>query len=124
MTWEQGRDALSRIFTRRNFGVAFLFILFAWLTPDAYDPSPGLEAGLEYRFSIIRWEAANLPAKWLNIAHGLATGRSLDRAQRLEVVDEYVVEARAPAAFDAEWKTRFPDRPIQPVPCTRLHASH
>ena len=94
MTWEQGRDALSRIFTRRNFGVALLFILFVWLTPDAYDPSPGLEAGLEYRFSIIRWEAANLPAKWLNIAHGLATGRSLDRAQRLEVVDEYMEATR------------------------------
>ena len=94
MIWEQGRDALSRIFTRRNFGVTFLFILFVWLTPDAYNPSPWVEAGLEYRFSVLRWEAANLPAKWLNIAHGLARGRSLDRAQRLEVVDEYMEATR------------------------------
>ena len=99
MTLEQGRGALRRIFalrifTRRNFGVAFLFILFAWLTPDAFNPSPGVEAGLEHRFSVFRWEVSKLPAKWVNIAHGFARGRRLDRTQRLEVVDEYMEATR------------------------------
>lgn len=94
MIWEQGRDALGRVFTRRNFQVVLLFVLFVWLAPDAFRPSPGIEAGLEYRFSIFRWEASNLPAKWLNIAYGAARGRSLDRAQRLEVVDEYMESTR------------------------------
>ena len=94
MIWDQGRDALSRIFTRRNFGVVFLFILFVWLTPDAFNPSPGVLAGLGYRYSVSRWEVSNLPAKWVNIAHGFARGRRLDRAQRLEVVDEYMEATR------------------------------
>ena len=94
MNWSRGRDALSCIFTRRNLKVALLFILFVWLAPEAFRPSPGVEAGLEYRFSVFRWEASNLPAKWLNIGHGLAKGRRLDRAQRLEVVDEYMEATR------------------------------
>ena len=94
MTLEQGRDAPGRIFTRRNLGVALLFILFAWLTPDAFNPSPGVEAGLGYRFSVLRWEMSHLPAKWVNIAHGFARGRDLDRAQKLEVVDEYLEATR------------------------------
>ena len=104
MNLEQGRDALGRIFTlriyalriltRRNLGVAFLFILFVWLTPDAYNPPPGVEAALEYRYSVSRWEVSNLPAKWLNIAYGFARGRDLDRAQKLEVVDEYLEATR------------------------------
>ena len=52
-----------------------------------------------------------------------ALGFPVQSASDLEIVDRYVVEARAPAAFDAEWKTRFPDRPLQPVPCRRLRAS-
>ena len=94
MNLEQGRDALSRIFTRRNFGIALLFVLFAWLTPDVFAPSPGAEAGLGYRFSVFRWEASNLPAKWLNLAHGFTRARRLDRAQKLEVVDEYLEATR------------------------------
>ncbi len=94
MIWEQGRDALGRVFTRRNFQVALLFVVFVWLAPDAFRPSPGVEAGLEYRFSILRWEASNLPAKWLSIAYGAVRGRSLDRVQRLEVVDEYMESTR------------------------------
>ena len=94
MIWDQGRDALSRIFTRRNFGVVLLFILFVWLTPDAFNPSPGVLAGLGYRYSVSRWEVSNLPAKWVNIAHGFTRGRRLDRAQRLEVVDEYMEATR------------------------------
>ena len=104
MTLEQGRDALGRIFalrifalrifTRRNFGVAFLFILFVWLTPDVFNPPLGLESVLEYRYSVSRWEVSNLPAKWVNIAHGFAKGRRLDRAQKLEVVDEYLEATR------------------------------
>ncbi len=94
MSLEQGRDALSRIFTRRNFGIALLFVLFAWLTPDVFAPSPGAEAALGYRFSVLRWEASNLPAKWLNLAHGFTRARRLDRAQKLEVVDEYLEATR------------------------------
>ena len=94
MIWEKGRDALSRIFTRRSLGVVFLFLLFVWLVPEAFHPSPGVEAGLEYRFSIFGWEASNLPDKWLNIAYGLARGRHLDPVQRLEVVDEYMEATR------------------------------
>ena len=94
MIWKQGRDALSRIFTRRSFAVALLFLLFVWLVPESFSPSPGVEAALEYRFSVFRWEASKLPDKWLNIAYGVARGRRLDRAQRLEVVDEYMEATR------------------------------
>ena len=94
MILEQGRDALGRIFTRRTFGIALLFVLLTWLTPDAFNPSPGKESGLEYRFSVFRWEVSNLPAKWLNLAQGFARGRRLDAAQKLEVVDEYMEATR------------------------------
>ena len=47
-----------------------------------------------YRFSVLGWEASNLPAKWLNLAHGFARARRLDRAQKLEVVDEYLEATR------------------------------
>ena len=65
-----------------------------WLVPESFSPSPGVEAALEYRFSVLRWEASKLPDKWLNIAYGVARGRRLDRAQRLEVVDEYMEATR------------------------------
>ena len=52
-----------------------------------------------------------------------ALGYPVQAAPDVQVIDRYVLEARAPAELDAEWQTRFPDHPLQPLPCRRLRAS-
>ena len=93
MNWKFGIGALSRAFSIRNSTFTILFILL-WLTPESFHPSPAVEAALEHRFSVLRWEAANLPGKWLNLAYGALQGRRLDGGQRLEVVEEYMEATR------------------------------
>ncbi len=93
MNWRLWIAALSCAFTIRNFLFALLLVLLC-LAPESFRPSPAVEVGLARRFSVLQWEVVNVPAKWMNLAYGLLRGRRLDRAQRLEVVDEYMEATR------------------------------
>ena len=52
-----------------------------------------------------------------------ALGYSPRSAPDAEVDDDYVVEVHAPAAFDADWKERFPEQSLRAVDCRGLDAS-
>ena len=41
----------------------------------------------------------------------------------VETADEYVIEADAPAAFEADWKVRFPEHPVHTAACSDIRAS-
>ena len=63
-------------------------------TSESYKPSPARDVGLEYKFSITKWEISNLPKKWLNLVYWSLPGRSLDEGQRKEIIDEYIQATR------------------------------
>ena len=44
-------------------------------------------------------------------------GYAARSAPDVDIVDDYVVEVHAPAAFDADWPAHFPDHPILSVEC-------
>ena len=52
-----------------------------------------------------------------------ALGYSARSAPDVEVVDAYVVEVHAPAAFDAEWPDHFPEQSIRRVDCRGFRTS-
>ena len=52
-----------------------------------------------------------------------ALGYSARSVPDMEVVDDYVVEVHAPAAFDADWQDHFPEQSIRTVDCGGLRRS-
>ena len=51
-----------------------------------------------------------------------ALGYPARSAPDMEITDDYVIELHAPAAFDADWKADFPDRPVRKVDCGSFRA--
>ena len=46
-----------------------------------------------------------------------AFGYPAQSVLQAEAVDDYVVDARAPTALDADWEVHFPDHPLRTVDC-------
>ena len=49
----------------------------------------------EHVFSLLEWEIANFPRKWLHSLTNLVPGFKPSREERLELVDEYLQTVRA-----------------------------
>ena len=81
---------------RRRFGwggKAFLtLILLTLFIPrtDSFRITPVELIAFEHLFSLVEWEAANFPKKWLHGLVNLAPGQKPSRVERLELVDEYL----------------------------------
>ena len=90
------RTELDALRTRRRFGwwrKAFLtLILLTLFIPrtDSFRITPVELIAFEHLFSLVEWEAANFPKKWLHTLVNLAPGQKPSRVERLELVDEYL----------------------------------
>ena len=90
------RTQLDALRTRRRFGwwgKAFLtLILLTLFIPrtDSFRITPVELIAFEHLFSLVEWEAANFPKKWLHTLVNLAPGQKPSRVERLELVDEYL----------------------------------
>jgi hypothetical protein len=67
-------------------------ILF--LGSDHLHLSPANATASAYQFSIVKWELANLPRKWLHLLTYIVPGRKPTREERLAAIDEYLLMAQ------------------------------
>ena len=85
---------------RRRFrwwGKLFLaLILLTLFIPraDSFRITPVELIAFEHLFSLVEWEAANFPKKWIHSLVNLVPGQKPSREERLELVDEYLKVAR------------------------------
>ncbi len=61
---------------------------------DRFNLTPGRAVASDHLFSIVRWEVANLPLKWVNLLRESLPGRKPSREERLAILDEYLSLAR------------------------------
>ena len=61
---------------------------------DNFRITPVELIAFEHLFSLVEWEAANFPRKWIHSLINLVPGQKPTREERLELVDEYLKVAR------------------------------
>ena len=61
---------------------------------DSFKITPVELIAFEHLFSLVEWEAANFPRKWVHSLVNLVPGQKPTREERLELVDEYLKVAR------------------------------
>jgi len=88
----QIRGGGSGLRARVAFGFLMVGILF--LGSDHLHLSPANATASAYQFSIVQWELANLPRKWLHLLTYIVPGRKPTREERLAAIDEYLLVAR------------------------------
>ncbi len=74
---------------QRVFLTLILLTLFIPRT-DSFRITPVELIAFEHLFSLVEWEAANFPKKWLHALVNLVPGQKPSREARLELVDEYL----------------------------------
>lgn len=88
------RDSPRRFGRLRN--VAWLAVALILLVPPSGDfhVTPVERIASEHIFSLLEWEAANFPKKWIRAVAYLVPGAKPSRDERLAIVDEYLEVAR------------------------------
>ena len=88
------RDSPRRFGRRRN--VAWLAVALMLLVPPSGDfhVTPVERIASEHIFSLLEWEAANFPKKWIRAVGYLVPGAKPSRDERLAIVDEYLEVVR------------------------------
>ncbi len=61
---------------------------------DAVRLTPATTVGAAHSFSILRWEVANLPDKWVNLVWETVSGGKLSKEERRVDLDEYLKTAQ------------------------------
>ena len=74
---------------RKVFLTLILLTLFIPRT-DSFRITPVELIAFEHLFSLVEWEAANFPKKWLHSLVNLVPGQKPSRAERLEIINEYL----------------------------------
>ena len=88
------RDSPRRFGRLRN--VAWLAVALILLVPPSGDfhVTPVERIASEHIFSLLEWEAANFPKKWIRAVGYLVPGAKPSRDERLAIVDEYLEVVR------------------------------
>ena len=90
------RTELDALRPRRRFRwwrkVFLALILLTLFIPrmDSFRITPVELIAFEHLFSLVEWEAANFPKKWLHVLVNMVPGQKPSREVRLELVDEYL----------------------------------
>ena len=61
----------------------------------------------EHVFSLVEWEVANFPRKWLHSLTNLVPGSKRSREERLALVDEYLQTVRAANKEERQNRGRY-----------------
>ena len=85
----RGRSGL-----RARVAIGFLMVGILFLGSDHLHLSPANATASAYQFSIVKWELANLPRKWLHLLTYIVPGRKPTREERLAAIDEYLLMAQ------------------------------
>ena len=88
------RDSPRRFGRLRN--VAWLAVALILLVPPSGDfhVTPVERIASEHIFSLLEWEVANFPKKWIRAVGYLVPGAKPSRDERLAIVDEYLEVVR------------------------------
>ena len=70
--------------------LAVIIISLAAPRTDTFRITPVELIAFDHLFSLVEWEIANFPKKWLHAAANLIPGAKPSREERLEIVDEYL----------------------------------
>ena len=70
--------------------LAVIIISLAVPRTDTFRITPVELIAFDHLFSLVEWEIANFPKKWLHAAVNLIPGAKPSREERLEIVDEYL----------------------------------
>ena len=70
--------------------LAVIIISLAVPRTDTFRITPVELIAFDHLFSLVEWEIANFPKKWLHAAANLIPGAKPSREERLEIVDEYL----------------------------------
>ena len=97
---DTNRTEPDAIRPRRRFKwwrkLLLVLILLTLFIPrlDSFKITPVELIAYEHLFSLVEWEAANFPKKWIHALVNLAPGQKPTREERLEIVDEYLKVVR------------------------------
>ena len=99
-TCDNNSGAAAERESPRRFGrlrnVAWLAVALILLVPPSGDfhVTPVERIASEHIFSLLEWEAANFPKKWIRAVGYLVPGAKPSRDERLAIVDEYLEVVR------------------------------
>ncbi len=95
-TTDAARMGTDRLRPIRRFGwwrkLLLTLVLLGLFIPrtDSFRVTPVELIAFEHLFSLVEWEVANFPKKWLHMLVNLAPGQKPSRETRLELIDEYL----------------------------------
>ena len=70
--------------------LAVIILSLAVPRVDTFRITPVELIAFDHLFSLVEWEIANFPKKWVHAAVNLIPGSKPSREERLEIVDEYL----------------------------------
>ena len=78
---------------RRRVLLAFLLAALLLVRLDTFPLTPATAVASAHLFSVVQWEAAHLPYKWVHLLWETLRGSKPPRAEGLVLLDEYLLHA-------------------------------